>query len=556
MKIKASEIFTFFILTSCVFLIAGSANARTWYVSNSGNDSNSGTQALPWLTIAKVNRSSLNPGDQILFERGGIWREELSVPSSGNAGKPIIFGAYGTGNKPVISGADIISGWSGVRPNIYYAAVGVQPHRVFFDNALGTRRANVKSLASDKDWTWFSNILYVYSASPPTGRVIEASQRPYAIIVTGRSHLEFVNLELRYGGLDGFLAAKGATYITIDRLTSRYNYWTGIKTSDNGGTVVNRKFVIRDSVVDHNGGSGMLLSAVANSLIHGNLATNNAMERGGEQFDWTAGIRLTGTDSVANIIENNECSYQGNGVGIWLDFNGSGNIIRFNKTHHNGYHGIFNEITSGTEIYGNVSYDNAGQSLSSGIYVEGRNGHPPLNGAAVGNKVYNNTIYGNGGFGLMLQNGDGIAGVTHDNVIKNNIITGTLSGTNLRVGGGAEKEYNVFDHNILGTERWNFIEWGWRKYKSSYASWEAAYGRNTNSLKVDPQFVNPLAGDFSLKPTSPCIDAGINLGDSYKFGLSASSRWPHQIVTLDRNECGAAWDIGAYEYTGGGFPSN
>ena len=52
---------------------------------------------------------------------------------------------------------------------------------------------------------------------------------------------------------------------------------------------------------------------------------------------------------------------------------------------------------------------------------------------------------------------------------------------------------------------------------------------------VNPQFVNPAAGDYSLQTTSPCIDAGATL-TSVTNDYRGNSR-PQ----------GAGYDIGAYE---------
>ncbi len=59
--------------------------AATYYVdATNGNDSNNGTsESTPWKTISKVSASRFNPGDQILFKRGQIWRGQLIPPSSG-----------------------------------------------------------------------------------------------------------------------------------------------------------------------------------------------------------------------------------------------------------------------------------------------------------------------------------------------------------------------------------------------------------------------------------------------------------------------------------------
>ena len=98
-----------------VFLPCG-AKAATYYVdSANGNDSYTTTQAqnqaTPWKTINKINNSTFQPGDNILFKRGQIWREQLTVPSSGTNGNPITFGAYGTGANPKIYRTDTYSAW-------------------------------------------------------------------------------------------------------------------------------------------------------------------------------------------------------------------------------------------------------------------------------------------------------------------------------------------------------------------------------------------------------------------------------------------------------------
>ena len=91
---------------------AGASGAATYYVAaSSGNDANDGlSSAAPWKTISKVNASSFQAGDSILFKSGELWREQLISPSSGTALNPITFGTYSTGSKPVISGADLVNG--------------------------------------------------------------------------------------------------------------------------------------------------------------------------------------------------------------------------------------------------------------------------------------------------------------------------------------------------------------------------------------------------------------------------------------------------------------
>jgi len=93
--------------------LTGTGLAVTYYVDfTTGLDSDTGlTEALAWKTIAKVNATTFYGGDNIDFKRGETWRERLLVPSSGSAGLPITFGAYGTGEKPIINGSNIYTGF-------------------------------------------------------------------------------------------------------------------------------------------------------------------------------------------------------------------------------------------------------------------------------------------------------------------------------------------------------------------------------------------------------------------------------------------------------------
>ena len=74
-----------------------------YYVSNNGNDGNSGKspeQALK--TVSKLqefqNNGTIKSGDVVLFERGSEWRERWTAKDG------ITYSAYGTGDKPVFNG--------------------------------------------------------------------------------------------------------------------------------------------------------------------------------------------------------------------------------------------------------------------------------------------------------------------------------------------------------------------------------------------------------------------------------------------------------------------
>src|SRR5665647_1611889 len=96
---------TLFLLTFIFF--AFTARATNYYLSNSGNDANSGTDpSSPWQTLNKLNSfKNQKPGDNVLFKRGDTFYGTLTVSSAGSSENQITLGAYGTGTKPIIKAA-------------------------------------------------------------------------------------------------------------------------------------------------------------------------------------------------------------------------------------------------------------------------------------------------------------------------------------------------------------------------------------------------------------------------------------------------------------------
>ena len=109
---------TLLLLTLVALLSATTTNATNYYFSSvSGDDSRTSTQAkssaTPWKTLGKLNSYflSLMPGDSVLFKRGETFYGSITIAKAGTTSLPIVFGAYGTGNKPVITSLVTLGSW-------------------------------------------------------------------------------------------------------------------------------------------------------------------------------------------------------------------------------------------------------------------------------------------------------------------------------------------------------------------------------------------------------------------------------------------------------------
>jgi len=155
--------------------LLSSASATTYYVSSStGSDSNAGTSSgVAWQTVAKVNAQAFLPGDSILFRRGDVWNESLTPGSSGAAGNPIVFDAYGVGAAPNLTGYNAVpsSAWVLVTGNAWKAAVPATFSTVnfcLFGSVWGQKvAASTSNLTAQWNFYLASGFIYVFSVGNP-----------------------------------------------------------------------------------------------------------------------------------------------------------------------------------------------------------------------------------------------------------------------------------------------------------------------------------------------------------------------------------------------------
>ena len=111
--------------------------ATSYYFSTTdGDDDRTAAQArspaTPWKTTSKLNTffANLQPGDNVLFKRGDTFYGSITIGKSGTSTASITIGAYGIGERPVITGLTTINGWTDVGGGVYESSVttALLPH--------------------------------------------------------------------------------------------------------------------------------------------------------------------------------------------------------------------------------------------------------------------------------------------------------------------------------------------------------------------------------------------------------------------------------------------
>jgi len=501
-----------------ILLLSGNSWGATYYVNQTGgSDANNGlSTGSAWKTMAKVNASSFLPGDSILFKKGETWRETLMVPSSGIAGRVITFGAYGSGDAPIIDGSDIVTGWTDGTSNIWIATVTTKPNQVFFNGTRGTEAANRAGVNGANKWWWDSNVLYAYSTSDAdmafTNPGIEASKRDWCGAIIEKSYIYVNGLDCRKSNTYGFAAqawGNGTTVAGIkwDNVTVTNSGRDGFKL-ENGASANTDNIIIIRSTSSYNGGTGFL---GANLKTGSNRITieNSTFHHNGQLVDtyaigvWNQSVASNTYLTVKNCEVYAQKRLISEGAGIQFDGNPTrGNIAEYNYVHdnegggiHSGYGGSDSNIVRYNLIVNNNNYGIAGY------------------GGTNETKIYNNTIYGSvspGGYsGIYLFT----AGVYS---VKNNVVVGNY---NYGIDGNSGTTITCTNNLFYG-----------------YLTAATHNVTCTSSVTSGPLFVSTVTRDFHLQAGSPAIDAGTGVGLTRDFSGN--------IVPF-----GSAPDIGAYEYT-------
>jgi hypothetical protein len=522
-------------------LTASPVMGKIYYVSPTGSDTNAGTSpTAAWGSVAKVDSTSFNPGDEILFQYGSTFHDSLDASSTGTAQAPIVYGAYGNpalGN-PVFSGADPLdtSHFTLLSGTTYTETLPSAPNWLYENNqflrespdalsAMGQNQSYPASLSFTESTpgSFFYNsgngTLYLNVGSAPSSHNLSIGDRVDAIYSNHQSNLIFENLNTTQTAQDnsGYgVRVENSTNVTL--LNSNISMGGKHNVGVIDGVGFNGINLVANGSAPDAGNGG------ASAYVSYGDANPNVLQGTNGTSTWTnvsyvnpdgpypAYISHGSDNGIGSIAINNIQSPGENNNGIIIYGTGNNEFTNING----GTLGSNVEVDTPNSLINGVNFQgpNGTISLGSGLTVVQNCvfvGSAPLpGGSGIGVIVsrYNNTIRFNT---MNLPNGGGaaIAVITPQSAsnIYGNVMmpaSGQPAGAIwLQFDGTADVQSN---YNLVSNQGSGVFATGTLADASflTYTQWQAL-GYDANSSSGAPVYVNAPVGNYYLQAGSPGI---------------------------------------------------
>lgn len=238
-------------ISNCPDIVRNSVSGNIYYVSESGSDSNDGLSELkPLKTLYGVSGLSLNAGDAVLFERGGVYRtsKKYTDGSSFILKSGVSYGAYGKGQKPVINGSFenyAERKWRKYADNIWYISISnisADPGVLRVTTTknysyTGCVKESIDALAREWDFCRDGTNLYMYCQYGEPTNLLNAIEIGFGFDmfkIDNANNITIENLTFTCGGRHAVGASNGAASVTVRGC--EFSYIGGSLMSGSDGT--------------------------------------------------------------------------------------------------------------------------------------------------------------------------------------------------------------------------------------------------------------------------------------------------------------------------------
>jgi hypothetical protein len=502
----------YFLKICFIIVFAGQQSfATNYYVSNTGNDSNSGTSiANAWETITKINGTIFNPGDIILFEGGETFSGSLFFDSNDANGNTnyVTITSFGTSRATIDAGNDY-----GIT---IYNTAGIEVNELIFSGSGVGSNSNSGIIAYND----LSGNIKLNEIKITNCEVF--GFRDYGIQIGSENEIS---------GFNNVLIENNKVFDCLDNGIGSYGEFSSTKVGYAHSNIIVRNcevYNITGYNVGSHSGNGIVLSDVQNSTVEYCVVYDCGS--GNTNCGGPVGIWYWDSDNVTiqyseayNISSGTGCD----GAGFDLDGGTTNGTMQYNYSHDNDGGGFLVGQFSNSRPMNNIIVrynisENDGLTNRGSIFLF--NLQNPMSNIY----IYNNTIYSN----LVTTNNSNAiirflnaSNITDNININNNIFftenTSKLidipNGHSVTIKGNSYYATNTFEIDYLGTTY------------NSLTSFQNT-GQETNNFTPIGYQGNPLLTDagnggvigfgnslealnaYKLLDTSPLIDSGFNTG--------------------------------------------
>ncbi len=490
------------------------ASGTTYYVDSvAGNDNNNGTStSTPWKTLTKVNGTTFQPGDEILFKSGSSWNGQLYPKGSGSSsGGVITIDKYGTGNKPIINGQGLVDSVVYLYNQQYWEIRNLE---ITNTNGSIESQGDIKGIYIVADNGTTINHIHIdscYIHDVNGIKNISKNAGGIRVVVTGSAatsynNLRIVNNEVKdVGGIGIATHSSRSNRFDIGIGSGSWIGWTNVYVGNN--------------VINRTGRNGMIIRVATDPIMEYNLlAFTSEWDYGNSMFNFnTDGAVMQYNEAYGNTARNGIGSSHDRG-GFDADYNSRNTTIQYNYTHDNGFsYTIMRDYNKGVVIRYNISQNDRLRIIHYGHGTFG----------LADAYVYNNTHYVSSSYTPTVFNGTAINTEFWNNIYY---FGGSASWGSVGTGVG-------FDSNMY--------------YNISPRS------EDSNALTSNPMLVNPGSGGtgidmsdpnrlsgYRLQASSPAINSGRVIANN-----GGKDFWGNSLYN-------GAPDRGAHEYGSTAPPQN